>query len=296
LNNISGDEFIKEGEKETEVTITTSHKKQETVITRRRSASGVVNTYEIDDRVHKAFGQGVPRDIAAHLALNEINFQGQHDSPFWFSETPGEVSRRLNAVIDLSVIDSSLSCVAQEVRANQDRTKLCEERLQKATSELTALAPQQARIGEFHRLEGLEEESFIINKELDRLNKLVQSIITNRAKEYEVYCEAVAYVFCLAREVKIITKQENTLEDLIAQIERYRNKSTPPPDLTDVWQAHQNLVALDRQIDTLEDHIYELKQNELEHEKALMRAKVVATFFNQETKGQKCPLCGNPIR
>ena len=49
--------------------------------------------------------------------------------PFWLSETPGEVSRQLNAIVDLDIIDDALSAVASNVRKTQTMADVCKDRL-----------------------------------------------------------------------------------------------------------------------------------------------------------------------
>src|SRR6185503_10180498 len=63
LNNIPGEEFIKEGEKETGVTLDISTGKGEDwKIVRIRGKH--TNTYELDGEEFKAFGTSVPQPIA----------------------------------------------------------------------------------------------------------------------------------------------------------------------------------------------------------------------------------------
>ena len=87
LNDMAGEAFIREGACSVLALLRIGDRK----IGRGKGQIG--NVYRLDDREFKAFGQGnVPQEIAQVLQLNEINFQGQHDAPFWFAETAGEVS------------------------------------------------------------------------------------------------------------------------------------------------------------------------------------------------------------
>ena len=97
-NNMAGEEFIREGAKETRVELVVLDGKKLRTIVRTK---GKANTYSLDGKEFVSFGQGVPRDVAQLLQLNEINFQGQHDAPFWFAETAGEVSRKLKRLLTL---------------------------------------------------------------------------------------------------------------------------------------------------------------------------------------------------
>ena len=109
-NSIMGAAFIREGAKQATVELKVDGQK----ITRVRGKS--TNTYQLDDEDFKAFGNGVPASISELMQLDSVNFQGQHDSPFWFAETAGEVSRQLNRVINLEIIDDALAHAGQVYR------------------------------------------------------------------------------------------------------------------------------------------------------------------------------------
>lgn len=125
-NNPQGEAFIKEGTKGTIVKLIVDGKE----IIRKRSE--VKNTYHLDGKEFKAFGTDVPDPIINVLNLSDINFQSQHDSVYWFSLSAGEVSRQLNSIVDLGIIDSSLSAIGKKVRHYQQSITICKERLTKA--------------------------------------------------------------------------------------------------------------------------------------------------------------------
>lgn len=110
------------------------------VIERRRSASGEVNTYKLDDEEYKSFGRGVPEPIERLLNMPALCWQGQHDPSFWFGETAGEVSRQLNALVDLGCIDTALSTAARQVSDEKGRVSFCQESLNKAEQEAESLS------------------------------------------------------------------------------------------------------------------------------------------------------------
>lgn len=85
------------------------------------------NFYEIQPRIDsglpfqtfKAFGRDVPAPIADFLRASDLNFQGQHDAPFWFADTAGEVSRQLNEIVDLNLIDETLAVIASKLKRSR---------------------------------------------------------------------------------------------------------------------------------------------------------------------------------
>ena len=100
----SGDSMRRRGANaDTEVTIETA----EHQISRIRGNTN--NQYIVNDEVFKGFGQTVPPPVSDILNVNELNFMRQMDLPFLFSKTAGEVAQYLNRLINLDIIDSSLS-------------------------------------------------------------------------------------------------------------------------------------------------------------------------------------------
>ena len=111
-NKPTGDSFINWDAKTARVSVHTSESK----VTRLRGPSK--NTYKLDGDVYKAFGNNVPDHIECLFNVGEDNFQKQHDAPFWFSESAGEVNRRLNQIVSLGLIDKTLSNLASLQRQN----------------------------------------------------------------------------------------------------------------------------------------------------------------------------------
>lgn len=98
------------------------------VVGRVRGKAG--NYYYIDwpDRKREEFkapGSGPPPDaITKLLNIDAINFQGQMAGPFLLGDSPPEVARFLNRIVDLEVIDKSLTMINSRLRReNADRDK-----------------------------------------------------------------------------------------------------------------------------------------------------------------------------
>lgn len=135
FNLPSGTAFISHGEDQTKIVLKADGHK----IVRTRSKS--VNEYSLDGKEYKAFGQGnVPDEIEKLLNVGDINWQRQHDPPFWFSLTAGQVSKELNAIINLGLIDDALSSVASELRKARSAEDVTQGRLKEAEDRKAELA------------------------------------------------------------------------------------------------------------------------------------------------------------
>lgn len=150
FNRPTGDSFIRHGADFASVVITTTDGH---TIKRKRGKKG--NLYILDGKKYKAFGNEVPKPIQDVLALSHINLQEQHDSPFWFSQSPGEVSRELNQIIDLGDIDTAMDCVARALRSNRAAAEVSRQRLEEAEKDVARYSkvPEAAEaVGVVHKL------------------------------------------------------------------------------------------------------------------------------------------------
>lgn len=119
----------------------------------RRKRKGRENVYVVDGKEFKAFSSDVPPQVADLLNLVDENFEGQHDSLFWFHLTPGEVARQLNRIVDLAVIDEVMAKIAGGLRKARTEAELLAGRLAKAEAERARLDFVGALDGELSALE-----------------------------------------------------------------------------------------------------------------------------------------------
>lgn len=149
FNKPGGRAFVRHGKKGCRVVLTIDGRQ----ITRRR---GRKNTYELDGKVFAAFGAGVPAEISRLLNLDEVNFQGQHAAPYWLSDSPGEVSRQLNRIVNLGSIDNALRNVGAAYRGAAAAVTVSWGRLKAAKArrrELAWVPEYLAKLGDLEKQE-----------------------------------------------------------------------------------------------------------------------------------------------
>jgi DNA repair ATPase RecN len=178
-NELRGEAFIREGAKACSVYLWADEHK----VVRSR---GKENAYSLDQQDYKAVNRDVPESIGDLLNVDEVNFQGQHDAPFWLSLSAPEAARRLNDIIDLGVIDRVQTNIASQLRAARASLAAATERQNKAKSEVEQLAYVLEKDRELHELERREielheqaEAATRLDKSLhlvQRLNSELQSI------------------------------------------------------------------------------------------------------------------------
>lgn len=97
------------------------------------------NYYALNGRKFKDLRSGPPKLIQDILRVGDVNFQGQFDRHFWFSDTPGKVSKHLNEIVHLNDIDAALDLAAVKVRKLQSALTDAKDRFKKAENESARL-------------------------------------------------------------------------------------------------------------------------------------------------------------
>ena len=98
-----------------------------------KRGKGKKNLYQMGkDKKFYAFGNDVPPEIQESLCISDLNFQMQHDPPFWFSMSAAEVGRQLNKIVDLEQIDKVATKLNGRVRGLKSEVSVVEKRLKQA--------------------------------------------------------------------------------------------------------------------------------------------------------------------
>jgi exonuclease SbcC len=166
-NTPNGLEFIRRGAKKAVAALTVDGK----TIKRVRGASR--NLYKLDGKVFKAFGAAVPDKISQLLQIGDLNFQAQHDAPFWFSDSSGAVSRKLNEIVSLGVIDAALSFFLAAVRKSKAEVEICGERIARARERKAELSFAPEFAADVERLEERQTKLEQIKEQCTNLEDLL---------------------------------------------------------------------------------------------------------------------------
>jgi exonuclease SbcC len=295
LNDLSGDEFIREDQKRTKIVLRVRHDKRDWEVIRIKSISSTgINVYKLNGDEFKSFATSVPTAIAEVLQLSELNFQSQHDSPFWFCETAGEVSRRLNSIVDLSVIDTTLSNIASAVRQAQERQNICSERLAEAKQEFEKVKDAEARVEEFKNLKGAHEKFAKAEADHHRMEGLIRDVNTRRdllRRTREQEAEGTS-VLDSCRKILDSSKKISRINEIIGQMVYQSSLATPPPSFSPVEKAFNEWQEVQERTEGLSKLVSQCKETTTAVEEWDKKAAAAERKYHQETKGKRCPLCG----
>jgi len=170
----------------------------EKLISRDRTKKA--NTYsitnaDVTEDVFKAFGKGVPEAVTKHLNMTDVNVHLQLDGPFLLNKSAPDVARYFNNIVNLDVIDSTISNISKMLR--KEKSELAFEtnkgdELAESLKDYDWLAGADLELVKLEKLEqaiiGMKSDwssLYAMTEELERLNMIDESldkIISNEAK------------------------------------------------------------------------------------------------------------------
>lgn len=255
-----------------------------------------LNSYKLNKQEYVAFGNEVPIPIASLLNISEVNFQEQHDAPFWFSETPGQVSRSLNQIINLGVIDDSLAAAASDLRKTKATIGVIEDRLTKALEqrELVANAPDIDRSlrkleAKFDRIEKLRSKIAGLSRLITKVNRH-----GDRQRNLEESRTTAQDAILLAQKAVDLSERSKVLETLVTDITKARaTASITIPNIGELHSDAKKFISLNSKISKLRETI---RQAEFQEHVQWERRNQLARVEKELSEVKSCPACGSRMK
>ena len=293
LNKPAGDSYINWDADKAKIRLSIDEKK----VIRIRSKN--TNTYRLSGKKkpYIAFGNDVPKDIAELLNLSEINFQGQHEAPFWFCETAGEVSRQLNSIVNLELIDSTLANIASELRKTDLTIKITEKALAKAVQEKKDLLYVEDLNRDLENVENLQKQHEQDTREHSTIAEKVKICINTRIS-IENTREQVSDGLKVTSIGKSYLKITGLTEKLCELVESGQDSQdilkNKPPSFQPLERLKERNEKTSKRLyllGTIIDAIEDWRKQKCQMEKTL---ETLTKEFAKTAEG-RCPLCGKPM-
>lgn len=292
FNKPSGDGFLRRGEDTVQVKLAVDKREVE-------RGKGKKNYYQLGAKEFVSFGQGnVPEEVANLLDLSPANLQLQLELHFWFSKTPGEVSRELNGIVNLDLIDGILSDVGSELREAKQEVNLCKTRLDKARQERTQLSWVKELEEDLKELEELEVRQKEEERILTQLTQLAEtySIAHSEYEQSSQLANELERLYTVAQELQEQESDIERLERFAAALEQANGileHSIPLNEVNDLLSSYDFYCDEEKELEKLQEIATTLQDAEEEQ----CRCEQAAVTAEKELKkliGEECPLCGNP--
>ncbi len=291
-NEPRGTGFIRDGEHTATVSLEID---DHAIVRQRRGESN--NLYQMDGDDFKAFGNDVPTNIANALNVSPLNFQGQHDAPFWFTETAGEVSRRLNQIVDLSQIDSTLSNIDGITRKTRTEVEVIKDRRASIKEEGMKLKWTKQADKELAEIETLEKDW---KKSKDDLERLL--FLLNITKKYQIAVDTGKTCLSAGKEAlregkawRRASLSSDSLQKSIQLIKKLEiiAKQSQPPSLALLEKSAKKVERLNRQHQILKNLIDRIEGLEAGLQKSDLKRLEIQL---KKEIGDICPLCKSVIK
>ena len=234
FNRPVGNSMVRWGKKECSVSISTE--KHE--VSRFK---GGENGYQVDGgEPSRAVGTEVPKEVQDALRLDSVNFQAQIDPPFWLSLSAPEVAQEMNRIIDLSIIDRSMTNAAGKLRDATSRLKALNElheAVQVKIGRLRWLPAAEARAKEALRC---EQEASAKHSEAQRISRLVRDV--REAQEATESVPDLSKVGPVIEKLKQVRSEAKSLERLIERIK---------VEQENLWRVRSEAEAAEKEADRI---------------------------------------------
>lgn len=78
------------------------------------------NSYYLNNKKFSSCGRDIPKEIKNAIGISNVGIQNQFDSPFLFSLSGGEVSKFINKIVNIEIIDTSISNINKTIKRDKD--------------------------------------------------------------------------------------------------------------------------------------------------------------------------------
>jgi len=270
-NNPAGDDIFPlywEGNPEVEIDIGNK------LVTRFRSKSENLYTLTYADgskEVFKAFGRGVPQIIKDHLNISSLNMSSQWDTFFLLDKSAADVAKHYNELVNLTVIDTTISNIASTLRKEKGALKVEQESQTKKTEELK----------EFDWLPEAEKELIALEKLNNYLKKLNSdwsdlSGLIKRLGELEKSNQELSEITKYETHINILLGKKEKINGIKKDCDELQILITNIKSLTSEDKKLNNIIQYQNEVNSLiekSDQIDEIIKTENELSEYIDRLK-----------------------
>lgn len=286
--------FVRHGKKSVKVTLDVDGQ-----VVFRHKGKGE-NLFSIDGKKFAAFAHSVPPEIDRCVNVGEENFQFQLDSHFWFSDTSGQVSKKLNRIVNLDDIDRTLANVAQEVRKTKTELSVYQERRDEARKKLDELSWVPEFVADFERLEAAKKRSRELTHRIALAARTLAPArsLKRRAETSLMLSNALRRLVRLCATRDAARDARGRLEGLITEAVKARESADRPlPDSTRLIELRtkgDKSAERRRNLEMLVEELTEAKEKVCR-----TQDRVLSLTQDVQKSGRSrklCPYCGTILK
>lgn len=269
------------------------HTEEHTII---RTYGDKENSYHLEDAKFVALGRGnVPPEIAQILNVSKDNFHKQLNPHFWFSNTPGDVGKKLNSIVNLSIIDKTMSKVSSKLKRAKGIEDLTKTRLDQANRKKEELSWIVSFDERLQTLEVKQEQVKEVAKKVVRLAATVGrcQALANRTEVAHRAFLALQNISQTAAKLVVTQTKFDKLQKLLASCVKLANIESPPK-IDKVEIMFSSLSLIKSKIRKIQDYTCQISnlKEKLSKGKLMLEdgVKDIELMF-----GKTCSQCQQPL-
>jgi exonuclease SbcC len=277
---------------------------------KRENGKNTYATYDVDGHgdYFTAIKTDVPIEVSELLNLAEYNFQSQHQSYFLLQDTPGEIAKKLNDLVGLSIIDTLFSNLAGKIRQSSTQISIMTVRRDNTENDLKKyekLDEIETIIDTLEKLYGENEATASSLSQIEQKLSTLTEIKTKRENLVPLIKAEVPVTNLsnLIYEVKETETKIETLSNLVSTIKKIqedlrteRSWSELEPICEDLSYKVKEHAVESLHKTSIENIIGSL--NTLDRNIAAGKTAVeelTSQYIDLIRESNTCPTCGNRI-
>ena len=277
--------MIRKGQKRVTVTVYVGKNK----ITRIK---GDKNAYYVNGVKHAAFGTKIPDEVVKILNLGELNFQKQIGMPFWFAESPGQVSKNLNAIVDLSVIDDTMKNIGKMVGTTNAETEVVQDRVTTAKAERKDLTWVPEADNDLQLLEALAKVCKTQAIRARTLRELVgkATLARSKARQLKKALLAAPDIIEAGVDMQVAAQRRDELGSLLDKAKGLDTTTVPKP--TALLQAYDEMEHAHSNVSNFQIMLEDARLLDL---RVKLKHKEITKLLAKLKEYKLCPACGHAL-
>ena len=257
-------------------------------------------------KTYKAFGTGVPEDIALDLNFHEVNLQSQLDAHFLLSSSPGEVAAYFNRIANLDKIDSALKKLNSGVRQMDTMYQNCVARIEFLEEDLQKFDYLDKAEAELEVLEEMHQQWESTIKRKNKLEFLIAQI-EEVDKKQEEHAGIISFKEEVDRILQAIEARNTCFDKLCAlqevsaevtkidsDIDYLTKTARLAPEVDNVLALIESREMVLKSTQKLKKQLQMFQRLEDDIDKAEIGLEAMREDFHAEMPDE-CPLCGSQI-
>jgi len=304
-NRPAGEEYKRRGSKPTDTVRVELTTQEGTVAFERKDKK---NSYELNGIAFKVIRTDVPSEVSEFLNVASYNFQEQHEKYFLLQDSPGDVAKKLNELVGLSIIDDLFRILNSKILDKKRTVDSLTTELKGIETDLENLSHVDDFEKAVEELEGLQKEFAekqgrlsALSPILDTLNEIQSNkpdwkeiekteseimLILADINSWNRLCERLSVLRSTVNDIRNIQKR-------ISDDKEWLSVEDSADEISDLIEQREDLFSQKSKISQIVFRFEGIKEN---LKPAISDLKELKSDYASVLKSaKKCPLCLSSI-